>query len=119
MRCQPPEEFLLALAGQLVLPDAENPPAPGAERAGDESIANPVGGNFLPPKRRVGLRLRRVDRATVPKAAVDEEDDALASENKVRLADKRDATPPARDARRAQQPQQAKLRTLVAFATYA
>ena len=81
---QSPQEFFLVLASQLMLPDSEDPPAAGAERARHQTVARPVAGEFLAPEFRVLLRLRGVDRAGVPKATVDEDGEFLFWENEIR-----------------------------------
>ena len=106
---EPPEEFRLLLARQLVFPNPHHAPPAGAEGAGDETVAGLVGGNFLPPKRRVGLRLRAVNRTAVPEATVNEDDEFVRGENKIWFAEQRLTPSPACDAVRAQQSDEAKL----------
>ena len=76
-------EAALVGALQLMLPDAEDAPAEGAEGAGDESVAGAVGGNLLLPEGGVRFRRRGVERAAVPEAAVDEDGEAVSPEDKV------------------------------------
>ena len=77
------EEAALVGALQLMLPDAEDTPAEGAEGAGDEAVAGAVGGDLLPPEGGVRLRRRGVQRAAVPEATVDEDGEAVCPEDKV------------------------------------
>ena len=97
-RPQPSEQSRLVLPGQLMLPDPNYFPALGAEGAGDEFIAGLVAGDFLAPEFRVMLRLRAVDRAAVPEAAVDEDRQMQFEENEIRFARELRSAPPAGDA---------------------
>jgi hypothetical protein len=65
------QEAAFVGAFQLVLLEAEDGPAAGAEGAVDEAVAGAVGGNLLSPEGGVGFRLRGVERAAVPEATVD------------------------------------------------
>ena len=56
-----------------MLPDAQHAPAAGAKFARHAAIARAVARDLLAPERRVLPRLRAVDRAAVPEAAVDED----------------------------------------------
>lgn len=61
------------LLGELVFPDANDLPTAGAERAGDEPVAGLIAGDLLAPEAGILTRLGRVERASVPEAAVDED----------------------------------------------
>lgn len=57
-------------AGRLVLPEAQDPPAGGAQRAVHPPVPRLVRGQFPPPERGVVARLRGVQRTSVPKTPV-------------------------------------------------
>ena len=67
------EEVAFVFPGEFVLPDAEDAPAAGAEGAGHEAVAGAIGGELFEPEGGVGFGLRGVERAAVPKAAVEED----------------------------------------------
>ena len=70
-------------AFELVLPDAEDGPAAGAEGACDEAVAGAVGGDFLSPEGGVGLGPGGMERAAVPEAAVDENGEPACAKDEV------------------------------------
>jgi hypothetical protein len=49
-----------------MFPNAEDLPTELAERAGDEAVAGPVGGDLLPPEGGVVPGLAEMPRAAVP-----------------------------------------------------
>ena len=59
--------------GQGMLPDPEHTPAGPAQEAVDLPVAAHVAENLFPPEPRVLFRPRRMNRAPVPEAAVDED----------------------------------------------
>lgn len=121
-----PHESHFVPALQLRFPNPQHAPA---ERAGDEAVADAVGGDLLPPEGGIGFRRRGVDRAAVPKAAVDEDGEAVRPENKVGFHAEglqlqafsfpleRSSSPPAGDAAGANDCDQPKLRGAVGART--
>ncbi len=62
---------------ELMLPNPQHAPAERAEGAGDEAVAGAVGGKLFLPEGGVGFGRRGVERVAVPKAAVDEDGEAV------------------------------------------
>lgn len=73
MPVEPGQQPALVLARQLVLPDANYFPALRSQSPIHELVAGLVGGNFLPPEGGVVFRFGAVNRAAVPKTAVNED----------------------------------------------
>ncbi|MEN9638046.1 MAG: hypothetical protein RL077_6450 [Verrucomicrobiota bacterium] len=80
---------------ELMLPNPQHAPAAGAEGAGAEAVAGAVGGKLFLPEGGVGFRRRGVERVAVPKAAVDEDGEAVHGENQA--CRELRAAPPAND----------------------
>ena len=95
--------------GERVAPDAENPPALTAKQPGDAMIAGAVAGDFVPPVFAVSPGHAAMPWAAVPEAAVNEDGQALTSENEVGTAGERLVPPPAGDAGGAQNGHQFQL----------
>jgi putative restriction endonuclease len=108
-RAEAPEETRQVFLGQLVFPDAEDGLAAGAEGAGDEAVAGAVGGELFTPEDGVGFGLRGVERATVPKAAVNEDGEFAHGENEVGFAEEQPVSSPAGDAIGAEDRDEAEL----------
>ena len=81
----------------VVLPKAEDMPAPSAEAARDGAVAGDVFGDFVLPKAAVGFWRAEVRRASVPKAAVHKRGNFGFGKNKVGAAKQRIVAPPAGD----------------------
>jgi hypothetical protein len=69
-----------------VLPEAEDRPALPAQRPGDEPIPGLIAGQLFQPKLRVVPRLRRMLRAAVPEAAVNEDGEFQFGEKEIGFA---------------------------------
>lgn len=67
-----------------MLPDANYGPTRGPQCSVVGSVSRDVAGELRQPELGVGLRMSRVDRATVPEAAINEDGDAGRSEHEVR-----------------------------------
>ena len=91
------EQPAFVFAAEFMFPEAEDAPALGAERAGDEAaclavalakaIAGAVGGDFLLPEGDVRFGSSAVERAAVPEAAVDEDGEFEFGKREVWTAD--------------------------------
>jgi len=131
----PSQQTCFVFAGQFVLPDSQNPPAPLPECAVYNSITNFVPGEFLFPKNTVGYRVCSVLRAAMPETTVHKHRELQLWKNEIRpdtegrarhsvRADGSQGTasptmnlnlpPPARDAMPPQQFRQRQFRILVA-----
>jgi hypothetical protein len=78
-------------------PNAENPPASTAEQPVDLTVAGHVAGDFALPILPVSPGHAAVPRAAVPKAAVNEDSQALTPENEIGVAKERWVAAPASD----------------------
>ena len=85
------------LAGQFVLPDAEDFPAALPERAVHQAVARLVPRKFLFPKSAPGGGLCSVLRTAVPETAVNKKCEPRLPENKIRFAENFLIPPPAGD----------------------
>ena len=101
-------------AGEGVLPDAEDAPAPGAQEAVDLAVALAVAGDFGVPEGAVGFRAPVVSGAAMPVTAVNKKGEALRGEDEVGPAGEFAVAPPAGDAAGAEDGDEAQLRVLVA-----
>ena len=86
------------LAGQFVLPDAEDFPAALPERAVHQAVARFVARKFLFPKSVSGGGLCSVLRTAVPETAVNKHRQFNFRKNKIRFAENFLIPPPAGDA---------------------
>jgi hypothetical protein len=91
------EEPGAVLGSEVVLPEPEDAPAPGAQRADDEPVAKLVGGEFLLPEGAVVDWDISVLGTGMPETAVHKNGQAKFEKNKVGFAEKWVMAPPAGD----------------------
>ncbi len=96
-----------------MLPNPNHPPTPSAQGASDQSVTHLIPRKFHPPKLRIVLGLRGVERTAVPKTPVHEYRHPEFLKNKIRFAEDRHTTPPADYAKTFEDPHQPKFRILV------
>ena len=99
-----------------MLPDPNHSQAPAAECTCNQVVPGPIRGELLPPECGVVLRLGRVFRASMPKAAIDEHREFVFRENEVRLSGEFESAPPAGDVMLPEDLNQPKFRITVARA---
>jgi len=114
---QPGKQPAFVSPGQFMLPDPENVPVPGPQHAVHEAITGAVAAELLPPEIRVLLRLRRVQRTSVPEAPIDEDGEFKLWKNEVGLAWKFRTTAPAGDVVAAQEGDEPQFRGAIAGAS--
>jgi len=101
-------------AGERVFPDAQDAPVSGAEEAVHFAVALAVAGDFVAPEFPVARGHPAMFRASVPEAAVDKNREPPRGKNKIGLARQFAAPPPAGDAVRAENGDEAQFGVLVA-----
>jgi len=82
---EPAQKPRLVSSNQLVLPNAQNPPACFAQCAIDPPVARFVAKDLGPPKRPILFGPCRMDRATVPETPVDKHRQLQLGKNKIRF----------------------------------
>ena len=82
---------------EIAFPNTYHLPALGTEGAVNKPVARPVAGEFLRPPFRAAFGCWRMlrFRASMPKAAVHEDDNAFSSKDEIRSSEKRLASAPA------------------------
>jgi hypothetical protein len=106
------------LFGQAMLPDADDFPSSCLEFPVHPAVPKSVGRNLLVPELSICLWTLIAPRTTVPEAAVDKNNEAMAKKRKVRLTKQAHMTPPAGDRKTLQSADQSSLRRGVAPAGY-
>ena len=103
-------------AGEGVFPDAEDAPVFGFEEAVHFAVALAVAGDFGVPEFAVGFWAAVMNRASVPVTSVNKESDALGGKHEVGFAGEFAVAPPACDAVRAKNGDEAEFGVFVASA---
>lgn len=101
-----------------MLPDADDFPSVPLELPAHSAVPKSVCRNLLVPELSICLWTLIARRTTVPEAAVDENNEAMARKRKVRLTRQAHMTPPAGDRKTLQSADQSSLRRSVALAGY-